>query len=168
MSGWKRCEANKKELSSVCSQSKVSELTPTVCCASFTLCCLAQRRHVSWLSRPNMKERLWQSMPNLLWTCFADPSNLCLTFSFNHHLNCWTLWCIFSGSGTLLALTTPQKRIQDSLSTWPMLNSKEWLICSKLLELFLRLVLWKQTENNFFLLVLTVLPVRHQLGKHCT
>jgi len=29
-------------------------------------------------------------------------------------------------------------------------------------------VLWKQMENNFVLLVLTVLPVRHQLGKHCT
>jgi len=51
-----------------------------------------------------------------------------------------------------------------------MLNSKQWLIYNKLLELFLRLVLWKQIENNFFLLVLPVLPVRHRLlvGKHCT
>jgi len=48
------------------------------------------------------------------------------------------------------------------------LNSKEWPIHDKLLELFLRLVLWKQTENDFFLLVLTVRPVRHQLCKHCT
>jgi len=48
-----------------------------------------------------------------------------------------------------------------------MLNIKEQLICGKLLELFLRSVLWKQMESNFFLLVLfTVLPVRHQ-GKHC-
>jgi len=44
----------------------------------------------------------------------------------------------------------------------------DWFVASKLLELFLRPVLWKQIENNFFLLVLTVLPVRHQLGKHCT
>jgi len=28
-----------------------------------------------------------------------------------------------------------------------VLNSKEWLICCKSLELFLRLILWKQTEN---------------------
>jgi len=44
-----------------------------------------------------------------------------------------------------------------------LLNSKEWLIYSKLLELFLRLVLWKQIENDFFLLVLTVLPMGRNL-----
>jgi len=46
-----------------------------------------------------------------------------------------------------------------------MQNSKVWLIDSKLLELFPRPALWKQMENNFFLLVLTVLPVGHQPGK---
>ena len=46
-----------------------------------------------------------------------------------------------------------------------MLNSKEWLICSKPLELFLMPVLWKQKEC-FLLFVLTALPVRHQVGKH--
>lgn len=43
-----------------------------------------------------------------------------------------------------------------------MLNSKEWLVCSKLLEMFRRLVFC------FFLLVRTVLSVRHELGKCCT
>jgi len=36
-------------------------------------------------------------------------------------------------------------------------NTKEWQICSKLVELFLRPALWKQTENDFFSLVLTML-----------
>jgi len=42
------------------------------------------------------------------------------------------------------------------------LNSMESLIHSKLLELFLRLAIWKQTENDFFFLVLTLLPATHQ------
>jgi len=56
--------------------------------------------------------------------------------------------------------------VDSFVIVWLMLNSKEWPICSELLELFLRPVLWKWTENNCFLLVPTVLPVRHQLGKH--
>jgi len=38
-------------------------------------------------------------------------------------------------------------------------TSKEWLIHNKLLELFLRLLLWKWLGNNLLLLVFTVLPV---------
>jgi len=45
-----------------------------------------------------------------------------------------------------------------------MLNRKEQLILSNLLELFLA-VAWRQTGNNFFLFVLAALSVRHQLRK---
>jgi len=87
-----------------------------------------------------------------------------------HHCVRWqcTLWCgdplpdasqFSAGSSSLIRNTHVSKFT---------LNSKEWLIHSKTLELFLRLALWKQMENNFFLLVLTALPVRHQLGKCCT
>jgi len=60
---------------------------------------------------------------------------------------------VWHGQSAHSSLHTKQQRVTDY---------------SKLLELFLRLVLWKQIENDFFLLVLTALPVGHQLGKHCT
>jgi len=48
-----------------------------------------------------------------------------------------------------------------------MLNIKDWLVWDKQLELFLRLLLWKQMGNDLFLLVLKVFLVVHQLEKTC-
>jgi len=73
------------------------------------------------------------------------------------------VWVFCLEIPTIVGIVT----VLSSISQKIMLNSKEWLICSKLLEFFLRPVLWKQMENDFFLLVFTALQVGHQLMWDC-
>ena len=92
------------------------------------------------------------SLPTLNWN-----QSVCIV-----HLLTWCPAGAQKPSSSNSACTT---NLNEKLQC--MLNSKERLICHKLSELLLRTELWKWIRNNLFLLVLIVLPVKHQLGKHC-
>jgi len=69
------------------------------------------------------------------WACFVDKTSLKCHIHFGFILKQMIFLC--------KQLKRPAAFGADQTDRQIMLNSKEWLICDKLLQLFLRLVFWK-------------------------
>jgi len=131
-----------------------------------------------------VKGRCWQSMcfwsywhhcslwvfALLDWKSCSKPMNVSiLNLSFQmqnqllNHIQ-WQLKCtshLCFNKATMGLMSLKQTSLELSMS------SIFWRIIQIHLELFSRQLLWKWTQNNQFVLFLTVLPVRHQLGNFC-